>query len=102
MTIVQINYQNHSWVHQIYRPFYSQKNRGCEQAIRKTMEYFSTTHTLSDNTHPQRRHLVRTEGNAAMERSVEKGPIRAVILRFVERVCRNISAYKMQLVQELP
>jgi hypothetical protein len=117
LQIVQIYFENHGSVrqtHRALRPFYGRHNRPSEQVIRKTMDRFHTTHTLVDNTHPQRRHTVRTEEViAAVERSVEEDPNESIRHRAQQlelcpstlwKILRKdlgLRAYKIQLVQEL-
>ncbi|GFU17712.1 DUF4817 domain-containing protein [Trichonephila clavipes] len=78
------------------------------------MERFRTTFTLIDNSHPQRRRMVRTEeAIATIERSIEEDPNESIRHRAQEldlcpstlwKILRKdlgLHAYKIQLVQEL-
>lgn len=69
-------YENNGSVRNTYcalRPFYRRQNSPSEQLIRLTMERFCKTFTLIDNSHPLRRHTLRTEeAIATVERSIEE------------------------------
>ena len=117
LQIVQLYYENHGSVRAKYRAlrqFYGAHNRPSERLIRETMNRFTTTFSLKDNIHPERRRTVRTpQTNAAVQESVEEDTNVSVRHRAQQlHLCSStlwtilqkdlgLHPYKIQLVQEL-
>ncbi|GFW34328.1 DUF4817 domain-containing protein [Trichonephila clavipes] len=115
--IVQFYFEPNGSVRNTYRalrPCYRRQNRPSEQLIRITMERFRTTFSLIDNSHPQRRRMVRIEeAMTTAERSIEEDPNESIrhqaqeldlcpsTLWKILRKDPGLRAYKIQLVQEL-
>lgn len=115
--IVEIFNQNNCSIRQTHRallPFYGVHNRPSERLIRRTIDRFRTTFTVTDNVHPVRRRTVRTEeAVAAVQESIEDDPNQSIRRRSQQlglcpstlwKILRKdlgLKAFKIQLVQEL-
>lgn len=117
MQIVEIFNQNNCSIRQTHRsllPFYGVHNRPSERLIRRTIDRFRNTFTVTNNVHPVRRRTVRTEeAVAAVQESIKDDSNQSIRRRSQQlglcpstlwKILRKdlgLKAFKIQFVQEL-
>ena len=115
--IIKIYYQNNESVRKTFRAlreFYGRNNRPAESTIRRLVNKFQSSGTVTDTIVPVRRRNARSEANiAAVNESVHENPNLSVLRRSQEfgicqtstwRILRKdlgLHPYKIQLTQEL-
>ena len=115
--IIKIYYQNNESVRKTFRAlreFYGRSNRPVESTIRRLVNKFESTGTVTDTTVPVRQRNARSEANiAAVNESVRENPNLSISRRSQElglsqtstwRILRKdlgLHPYKIQLTQEL-
>ena len=117
MQIIKIYYQNNESVRKTFRAlreFYGRKNRPAESTIRRLVNKFESSGTVTDTIVPVRQRNARSEANiAAVNESFHENPNLSVPRRSQElgisqtstwRILRKdlgLHPYKIQLTQEL-